>query len=139
MKKQVITLAVALTLLLAAGSAFAQSNAIRASIPFNFIVNKTTLPAGDYVISTMGGAGQTLLIRNAEGKSVKTVNANHVQSSEAATTTKLVFRCYGDRYFLAQVWKRGSDQGRQLPKSQLESEVALDATPHDVVLVAALR
>jgi hypothetical protein len=53
--------------------------------------------------------------------------------------TKLVFHRYGDRYFLAQVWTAGSDQGRELPKSRRETEIALDYPVQNVILAATLR
>jgi len=139
MKKQALTLVGVLSLLLAAGSAFAQTGEIRASVPFNFIVNRMALPAGDYTISTAGGSDQVLVIRSNSGKALKLATANHVQANQPSKSTKLVFRCYGDRYFLSQVWTRGNARGRQLPKSALETEVAMDFTPHDVILVASLR
>ncbi len=139
MKKQALTLVGVLSLVLAAGSAFAQSSEIRFSIPFNFVVNHTTLPAGDYAVSTMGVGAQVLVIRGTSNNSIMATNANHVQASRPSKDTKLVFRRYGDRYFLAQVWKQGDDHGRQLSKSNLESEIARDFTQQDVVLVARLR
>jgi hypothetical protein len=137
MKKQVLTLVGVLSLLWVAGSAFAQSGQIRATIPFNFTVSHTTLPAGDYSVSTTGGTGSILVIQGAHGKAVKLVGSNRVQASKLSDRTKLVFRCYGDRYFLAQVWMRGSQMGRELPKSPLESEIAMDAAAHEAVLVAS--
>ena len=137
MKKQVLTLVGVLSLLLVAGSAFAQSGQIRANIPFNFTVNHTTLAAGTYSISTTGGTDSILLIQDANGKAVKLVGSNHLQASKLSDRTKLVFRCYGDRYFLAQIWTQGTRMGRELPKSALESEVAMDTTAREVVLVAS--
>ena len=46
MRKQVITLVGVLSLVLVAGSAFAQTVYIRGKIPFDFIIGKTTLPSG---------------------------------------------------------------------------------------------
>lgn len=137
MKKQVLTLVSVLSLLLVAGSAFAQSGQIRANVPFNFTVNHTNLTAGTYSISTTGGTDSILVIQDANGKAVKLVGSNHVQASKRSDRTKLVFHCYGDRYFLAQVWMRGSQMGRELPKSTLESEIAMDAAAHEVILVAS--
>jgi hypothetical protein len=137
MKKQVLTLVGVLSLLLVAGSAFAQSGQIRANIPFNFTVSHTTLPAGTYSVSTTGGTDSILVIKGANGNAMKLVASNHVQATKNSDRTKLVFRCYGDRYFLAQVWTRGSQMGRELPKSTLESEIAMDAAAHEVVLVAS--
>jgi len=137
MKKQVLALVGVLSLLLVAGSAFAQAGQIRANIPFNFTVGHTTLPAGNYSVSTTGGTDSILVIRGLDGKALKLVGSHHVQASKFSDRTKLVFRCYGDRYFLAQVWTLGSQMGRELPKSPLESEIAMDAAAHEVVLVAS--
>ncbi len=138
MKKQVLTIVSALSLLLVAASAFAQTTKVQADIPFNFVVNRTTMPAGAYTISTIG-LGGTLAIHGPNNKAIKLVNAGYAQSNAPSARTKLVFRCYGNRYFLSQIWTEGSDRGRQLPKTAAESEVAMDFSPHDVILVASLR
>jgi hypothetical protein len=141
MKKQALTLIGLLSLLLAAGSAFAQTNgqAVRANIPFNFVVNKHALPPGEYTITPIGANGDVLVIRGDDTKEGALVIAARSESMKAADKTKLVFRCYGDRYFLSQMWIEGSVTGRQLPKSAHESEVAMDFSAKDVVVMAALR
>jgi hypothetical protein len=138
MKRQVLTLVGVLSLLMTAGAAFAQDGAIRINVPFKFQVNRTTLPAGDYSLSPMGGSNEVLLIRGTD-KSIMAVNAHDVQSGRVSERTKLVFRCYGDRYFLSEIWIAGHERGRQFPKSSLESEVALDTQEHDVILYASLH
>jgi hypothetical protein len=138
MKRQVLALVGVLSLLVAAGAAFAQSGEIRANVPFKFLVNNTTLPAGEYTLSTIGGGHEVVLIRGSE-KTIMAANANGVQAGKPSDRTKLVFRCYGDRYFLSEIWVEGHERGRQLPKSRVESEVALDIQAHDVILYASLR
>ncbi len=73
MNKQVLSLVGVLGLLLAAGSAAAQSKAIRADVPFNFTVNGTTMPAGAYTVSKTANGINTLLIQSDNGKQVKLV------------------------------------------------------------------
>jgi hypothetical protein len=139
MKKQGLTLIAVLSLALA-GSAFAQSSReVRANVPFDFVVNHTTLPAGSYSITTMGGGNQILVVRGLDAPAVRLANANSIEASTAATRTKLVFHLYEGRYFLSQIWTEGESRGRMLPKSSLESEVALDSTSHDVILYASVR
>lgn len=138
MKRQVLALVGVLSLLVAAGAAFAQSGEIRANVPFKFQVNNTTLPAGEYALSTIGVGDQVMLIQGRE-KTILAANANRVQAGKPSDRTKLVFRCYGDRYFLSEIWVEGHESGRQLPKSRVESEVALDIQAHDVILYASLR
>lgn len=139
MKKQLLTVATVLSLLLVAASAFAQTGTVRANIPFKFVVNQATLPPGEYTLTKLGQAGEVTAIQRDGGKEVKLVMPNHLESFKPADKTKLVFRCYGDRYFLSEIWIEGSHSGRKLPKSAHESEVAMDFTSQDVVVLASLR
>lgn len=140
MKKQALTLIGVLGLLLAAGSAFAQTINLRANVPFKFIVNKETMPAGQYSIKSLGdSAGRTLFISSSDQSEKTTVIANGVEDRAASKQTKLVFLRYGDRYFLSQIWVEGNSSGHQLPKSPREAEVAMDYSPQPVVVMASLK
>jgi len=141
MKKNALALIGVLSLLLAAGSALAQNHGrtIRADIPFKFVVNKQTLPAGQYEITRFGSLGEAVLVHNAETGDNAVSNANAARSLNPADRTKLVFKRYGDRYFLSQVWVEGSSSGQQLPKSAHEAEVAMDFSSQPVVILASLR
>lgn len=139
MKSQAIRFLGVLTLL-AAGSAFAQNVHVRANIPFDFIVDKGKLAAGQYDLSSLNTAtGRTLLLKNSDGKPLRMINANAVSSIQPSSKTKLVFERYGDRYFLSQIWIEGRDIGHELPKSAREAEMALDYTPTKVFVLAELR
>src|SRR6202008_3378256 len=96
MKKQALSLVGVLSLLLAAGSALAQSGAIRADVPFSFTVNGTTMPAGPYTVSQIANSinTNTLLIQSDNGKEVKLVIPVRVESRKTAARSKLVFHCY---------------------------------------------
>ena len=135
MKKQLLAL-VGLGLLLATVSASAQTVPLKANIPFNFIVSKAELPAGEYTLQSLGTA---MLIRSMDSQITKLVLPNACASLQSSETTKLVFHRYGDRYFLAQVWAAGANRGRELPKSSRETEVAQDYPVQNVVLAATLR
>ena len=138
MKKQALTFVGVLSLLLVAGSAFAQQK-IQSNVPFSFTVNKTVLPAGAYTISPIGTSG-TLVLKGDDNKTINAMSPHAVESANPADRTKLVFHCYGREHcFLYEVWVQGESRGRQLPKSAVESEVALDTREHDVVLYASLR
>ncbi len=90
---------------------------IRADVPFSFTVNGKTLPAGTYNIST----DQTVVwVRGTAGGAV--VLGNRVESRKDLEA-KLVFYKYGDRHILREAWMGGGN-GRALPKSQLERELA---------------
>ncbi len=138
MKNQLFAL-IGLGLLLATASAYAQTGVVKANVPFNFIVNKADLPAGQYTIQPVGLSGSAMAIQSPDGQIVKLVLPHACESGEAQKTSKLVFHRYGSQYFLAQVWTAGNDRGQELPKSGREREVAMDYPAQNVVVVAALR
>jgi len=138
MKNQMFAL-IGLGLLLATASAYAQTGVVKATVPFNFIVNKTELPAGKYRIQPMGITASAMAIESPDGKVVKAFLPIECTASQAPKTTKLVFHRYGAQYFLAQIWKTGNDRGQELPMSGLETEVAQDRPAQNVVVVATLR
>lgn len=138
MKKQLLAL-VGLGLLLATASASAQTVPLKANIPFSFIVNKGELPAGEYTLKSLGSSDTAMLIQSADGQMAKMILPNACESSKAPMTSKLVFHRYGSEYFLAQIWTAGYEQGRELPKSSRETEVAQDYPVQNVVLAATLR
>jgi hypothetical protein len=138
MKKQLLAL-VGLGLLLATASASAQTLKVKADIPFDFVVNKASMPAGEYTIQSLGDLTPVLVIRDANGKAKEMVVPNSCESLNKAQQTKLVFHRYGDRYFLSQIWSAGETAGREIPKGSRELEVALDYPMQDVVLMAKAR
>jgi hypothetical protein len=140
MKKQTLILVGVLSLLMAAGSAVAQTIDVRGDVPFNFIVGKQMLSAGEYELSSLGrGDGKTLLIRDSDGKPVTMVNSIRAESVQASDKTKLVFNRYGDHYFLAQVWIEGEKAARQFSKSPREKEMASNYSSDRVIVLARLR
>jgi hypothetical protein len=138
MKNQMFAL-IGLGLLLATASAYAQTGVVKANVPFNFIVNKAELPAGQYRIQPMGITASAMAIESPDGKVVQAFLPNACISPQAQKTTKLVFHRYGSHYFLAQIWKAGNDRGQELAASGLETEVARDYPAQSVVVVATLR
>jgi hypothetical protein len=138
MKSQLFAL-IGLGLLLATASAYAQTGVVKANVPFNFIVNKNQLPAGEYRIQPVGVNATAMTIQSPDGNVIQMFLPNSCSSREAQKTTKLVFHRYGAQYFLAQIWKSGNDRGQELPVSDRESEVALDFRAQSVVVVATLR
>jgi hypothetical protein len=135
MKKQLFAL-VGLGLLLTAASAYAQMPLVKVNVPFNFIANKSVMPAGEYTIDTLITSSNSLLIHSTTLKTGDIVLSNPCESRDAASQSKLVFHRYGDRYFLSQIWVQGETIGRQLPRTRREVEVAKDYAVANVTLVA---
>ncbi len=138
MKNQLFAL-IGLGLLLATASAYAQTGVVKANVPFNFIVNKTELPAGQYSIRPLGMTGVAMSINSSDQHVVKAILPLSCESAEVQKNSKLVFHRYGSQYFLAEIWTAGSNRGEELPKSGRESEVAMDYPVQNVVVVASLR
>jgi hypothetical protein len=142
MKKQALGLVGLLSLLLAVGSAVAQTRAIRADVPFNFTVNGTPMPAGSYTVSKLTDGINSLSIQSDNGKAVKLFTPHRVESRKISDRTKLVFHCYSgrDHCFLYQLWVEGANAGQELPKTSLEKEVAAAALrSEDVPVIASSR
>ena len=137
MKNQALAI-IGLGLLLASASAYAQTGVVKANVPFTFIVDQITLPAGAYIVQSLNPSGTAMAIQSSDRKLAEIVLANACQSVNASEKTKLVFHRYRGQYFLAQIWAAGDNRGHELPKTRRESEVAMDPS-RNVVVLATLR
>jgi hypothetical protein len=136
MKKH--TLLLGLSLLLIGTVAYARDVNLKVNVPFDFVVNGATLPSGEYSVQELE-VGNAISIRKADHTAKAMALATRCESRITSEKSKLVFHRYGNRYFLTQIWMAGDNAGQQLPKSRLETEIALNRTVQEVVLVAALR
>ncbi|HLW85252.1 MAG TPA: hypothetical protein VKR60_08575 [Candidatus Sulfotelmatobacter sp.] len=121
-------------LLLAASAAIPQTKQgdVTADIPFAFVVARQTLPAGHYVISPTSTDSLGIHDGNNRGTFVPT------QSTERSihdNTCKLVFRRYGDTYFLSEVWASGNTIGKALFRSHAERELEASGKEKEVAVV----
>jgi hypothetical protein len=82
------------------GGLQAQNIRMQAAVPFAWQVNGHQMNAGDYVI-TRDVTTQLLRIEGKTNK--KGTFLIVVPDSAGSSTARLVFHCYGDRYFLAEV------------------------------------
>jgi len=127
---------------LAAISAQAQSgNQFTVTIPFDFYVGGKTLTAGQYNVgrSTQASA-EGLVLRATDSRAGVFVQTLGIQTEARQQESKLVFRRYGDQYFLGQVWTSGRSTGRGLPNSRKERSIAKEiakygASPEKVAVV----
>lgn len=126
MKKQVLKifsmLSLVVTLAVAAVYASPATGPLKANIPFSFSVGNETLPAGVYTIEPQT-MSSVLLIRRNDGRAAMLTQTQGVIARREQDQTKLVFRRYGDQYFLAQIWTAGDSNGRELRESRTEREL----------------
>mgnify|MGYP001223020794 CR=1 FL=1 len=88
-------------------------------VPFDFVVNRQTLPAGHYVVVSMNDNEVRISSRNLN-VFVPTHSALRTKSDDS----KLVFHRYGEIYFLSAIWVTGNTSGRELARSPAEREAA---------------
>lgn len=136
MKKQAL-LVLGLILLAGMTTVYAQSSAAaRFEVPFEFVVNNLTLPAGEYVVDYSAKAG-VLTIRNMEGHPTAIVLSRPVAGSSPAAKCVLIFNRYGEKSFLSKLWIASETMGRAVPKSTYEREVIALGLSTKPVQVAA--
>jgi hypothetical protein len=122
MKKQILNVVVTLSAIAALSIAgFAGLGSIvEANIPFDFMVGGEKLPAGKYTVEK-GHALNTVVVRNWKAKRA-VGSLSHAFEVRNSSNPQLVFRRYGDQYFLAKVITYST--GIELPKSKAEREAA---------------
>ena len=127
MKKQLLSIAATLTLILPMSIiGFAGlSGRVKANIPFDFTVGNKEFKSGKYTVSRLfnGNTADTLIIRSADNSEAANFNVNSV-TGKGDSQARLVFRRYGNQYFLAQIFDGESREGYGLLKSKTEREAA---------------
>jgi hypothetical protein len=140
MKRQIASVLGVLGLLLVAACANAQSLNVTANVPFDFVVDKATLPAGAYSIQSISSSASTLAIRSKDRKTQMVVLPNNAQHLNPSSKSCLVFHRYGEQYFLSQIWVAGDSSGAELRMTRREAEIASNTQrSDDVIILAALR
>lgn len=105
---------------------------LSANVPFEFTIGDKSLPAGEYNISGLYNSGEAIVVSNGDNSAIRLSNA--LISPERQKNSKLVFHRYGDRYFLAEVWRSGETSGRKLVMSKAE-----EAMKHELTAVYRIR
>ncbi|MGH9901376.1 MAG: hypothetical protein ACRD68_06070 [Pyrinomonadaceae bacterium] len=132
MKKHALKLfAVAVLLTAAAAPAVVRAQSARrivVHIPFEFIVGRKTLPAGEYTVSqALRNSDKVLVVRGAGGaEMIVTGPAEAGGARRAEQAARLDFHQYGEQYFLFRVWAPGASVGRELPVSDTERSIEND-------------
>ena len=130
-------------LLLMSGLMAAQSltsSSVVAQVPFDFMVNNKIIPAGESVVRSTGIDGQMLAIRNFDARQSALTASSYSQSNQAADSTVLVFKRYGNQWFLSEIRLEGSNTAYKLPESRAEAELRASRAPaSQQTLLASLK
>ncbi len=135
--KNLRSILLALTVLLLATAAQAQTTNVKASIPFDFVVGDHAYTAGEYTVKSMAIDGVAIRIDNADESEKGITLSNPCSSGQPATGTKLVFQRLGNNYFLYQIWTEGNSTGREFRKSKTQVQLAKNYGKPELVMVAA--
>jgi hypothetical protein len=117
---------VVVTLVVLSGMAAAQligSTKVVAQVPFEFMVANKIVPAGEYTVQAFTMDGNTLVIRNAEARVGLVSPSSQSEGKQEASHYALVFKHYGDRYFLSAIKLQGSNITYRFPESKVEAEL----------------
>ena len=107
----------------ALGSATVEAQSVlKANIPFDFQLGKTTMPAGQYRVEM--SANHILLLQCPAQKKAARIVTVPATRPTAAKTGILEFNRYGDTYFFAGSWMPDSTEGEGVVKSPPEKELA---------------
>jgi hypothetical protein len=98
---------------------YAQPGAIKANIPFDFVVAGKTLPAGQYRIVAVP---HRVDLQDAKGRKIAVVLADELPARSVDADSKIIFHCYREQCFLSEVWSPDYEHG-QFVSSRYEEEL----------------
>jgi len=142
MKKRAIAVSILSVLfLLAAATPGQAQQPLRVKIPFAFVADKVALPAGEYLVQPARDGSPAMIVQRIDVRagSAAILMTNAAQANDWKSQSSLVFRVYGERYFLSEMWTAGERRGRQFRTSPIEKELAKNETSHEVILMASLQ
>jgi hypothetical protein len=122
--KQLIAMQALLAIasLIGAPSASAQNMVLQATIPFDFTVGETLLPAGTYLI---GQAQPRVISIENDKKNVRVFSMIQSTDIERRSTNRLLFHKYGDQYFLNQICGLADSTALNLGSSKTEKHAEM--------------
>jgi len=127
----------ALTALLLATAAQAQTTNVKASIPFDFVVGDHAYSACEYTVKSIAIDSPAIRVDNADESEKGITLSDACSSGRPATGTKLVFQRLGNNYFLYQIWTEGNSNGREFRMSKTQVQLAKNYCKPELVIVAA--
>ena len=116
------------------------SSTVVAQVPFEFMANNKIVPAGECIIQSADMDARVLTIRNVATKTGLLAPSSRADAKKAADSTVLVFKHYGNQYFLSEIRLEGSNQTYKLSPSRAEAELrAQNAPVSQKTLLASLK
>jgi hypothetical protein len=132
--KRTVLISILFTLLAATAVLAGATRQVAMEIPFDFTVAGQALPAGTYTIEPVVTDGRILLIANRNRTQHRMYVTTRPAEQNGGDRYEVVFHKYGEHYFLAKVRHGGIAAGREVTRSDRESEMALGGAPETVIL-----
>jgi len=113
----------------------------KAEIPFAFQVGSSRLDAGTYTVNDL--AQHIISVGNGSHSAMAVTRQE--TGVNPSTSGKIVFRKYGDKYFLAEVWTKGDTDHMTIARSKAEDNArkmaveTASVTPETRIEVALLQ
>jgi hypothetical protein len=96
---------------------------LEASIPFQFYVGDTKLPAGEYRIRMLDDSDLTVMqISSVDGSASAVFPVEQAEKNSGPTKSELIFHKYGNRHFLAKLFDQDNPDGSQVVESNYEKK-----------------
>jgi hypothetical protein len=115
-----LTGVLAIGALTSASHAVAQELAAKVDVPFAFQNGSQHLPAGTYRIDL--NSEHVIILRGTAPNAAGVAMTNPEQRAKAQAKGTVVFRRYGDHYFLHEIWMPESTIGRKFVTSRAEQK-----------------
>ena len=106
----------------------------KVTAPFNFVVGKQALPAGNYIVHWEKASNKLQICE--DGVICETVETAAIKAPKIPAQPKVIFNRYGDNQFLRQIWLPDGT-GFELSACPLESEVARTGVKGEAVYLDA--
>lgn len=108
---------------------------LRAKIPFDFTVRGKVLPAGTYEIQEVSPETKALMISNVEHRREHVlIDTAPADLKSAPKRSELIFKRFGDDYFLADVFDAYDPAGLSVPSSGQERALEREASVNGTVV-----
>jgi hypothetical protein len=97
---------------------------IEVTIPFQFYAGNAKLPAGKYVIRTVDNTDLTFMeISSADGSTSALFEVRDAEANSSPAKSEVIFKKYGDRYFLTKLFDESNPNGSAVSESRYEKSV----------------
>jgi hypothetical protein len=96
---------------------------INVTVPFDFAVGNTGLPAGSYTMSLLFPMN-LIRVQSVDGRNIAFFSSIPALSRTDKTQSKAVFHRIGGEYFLSEIWEGGSNTYRRILASKRARELA---------------